>query len=68
MAWLEGRTAAEGQDAARMAEACGDESALDGHNPEAAPAAGPAFVCRLGVHRHAASPRRFQRVIIGLAP
>ena len=34
---LEGRAAAEGQDAAPMAEACGGGRAPDGHNPEVVP-------------------------------
>ena len=36
---LEGRAAAEGQDAAPMAEACGGGRAPDGHNPEVVPPA-----------------------------
>lgn len=36
---LGGRVAAEVQDAARMAEACGGGTAPDGHNPEVVPPA-----------------------------
>ena len=36
---LEGRVAAEEQDAAQMAEACGGGRAPDGHNPELVPPA-----------------------------
>ena len=36
---LKGRAAAEGQDAALMAEARGGGRALDGHNPEVVPPA-----------------------------
>ena len=36
---MEGRAAAEWQDAAPMAEACGGGRAPDGHNPEVVPSA-----------------------------